>query len=726
MAYTKNRGVTLCNSVALNKIETSDEPVVQCLQDLKKAFNVANRSTIVLEAQKKFGAGKLFKTWFEHRTFRDPFGKRRGIHQNAGVPAGTLFGVEGFLLFIATNESLSGKNKDLLIDALYADDESPGAPLSKVQDGSFQKALDNAFQWAKDQGVNFHMEGDKGPKFMAFLKKGHSYPAEFDSIKLGPVVFEPSPPSLVKNPTAPIQHDPLHMTTKLLGLVIRSRGKSTSGTKFMDKYGYEIDWNTQKIRPIGHRFQAVKYEFAAERLENMINAYLGGNLRFCACIKWLRAPIDQQNQCRYSYCIAILASLGLDPAEGLNLSITKQQAISEKNKLYVDLINDTGFPTLLEMAERDAYTTIKQWQEFDDSIFLKPKPGSQLARKTNKRRKNNLFLPLKTIAPGLASDILDLALSYEEKREKRREENRKKMLRRTDKKVPKYVPPAKKRLLEVLAYTKDWSLSQRDSQKLLTITSRIKYKCFEASDRLCNFKESISLQVKRTREHSDDILSYSDWKTVTHRLKPQEPVFSTPASKFLPLTNKYSPISYDINGGKAKLVPRFSPENLASVIALPDVMSTPVRKTKTSLSKAKKRKKPPAKNSKPSEATKRKKSPEVTVSKISASESFLEQNTPVRHSIGRVSSKIMRDSTIDVDTLNTSKLSSKRKKPCSTPPDDEYSFRGFNKNVFKIMKIECKVCGCDITFQKKHAELHCNGTTYLDKLFKRGDSFNPP
>ena len=49
----------------------------------------------------------------------------RGLLHNTGVPAGTLIGVECFMAFIATCTSMTGKNKDLVWAALYADDTSP-------------------------------------------------------------------------------------------------------------------------------------------------------------------------------------------------------------------------------------------------------------------------------------------------------------------------------------------------------------------------------------------------------------------------------------------------------------------------------------------------------------------------------------------------------------------------------------------------------------------------
>ena len=39
--------------------------------------------------------------------------------------------------------------------------------------------------WAKENSVEFHVTGSKGPTFLAYLKKSHTYPVEFESLKLG-------------------------------------------------------------------------------------------------------------------------------------------------------------------------------------------------------------------------------------------------------------------------------------------------------------------------------------------------------------------------------------------------------------------------------------------------------------------------------------------------------------------------------------------------------------
>ena len=142
----------------------SDEPSLQTLQDLVKAFNSTKHETIIEQAQSKFGAGKLISSWLTNRSYtfaHESKNQTRGMSANQGVPAGTLIGVECFLLFIATASSLTNKNVLLLWATLYADDTSPLVKVSKLID--FQNALDFAMIWARKNNVRFHLDGEKAP-----------------------------------------------------------------------------------------------------------------------------------------------------------------------------------------------------------------------------------------------------------------------------------------------------------------------------------------------------------------------------------------------------------------------------------------------------------------------------------------------------------------------------------------------------------------------------------
>ena len=185
MAYTKDRGTASCNLITLQEVEMSKEPTIQTLQDLVKAFNSTKHETIIEQAETKFGAGKLISSWLTNRSYTYDFGnfrEIRGQKANQGVPAGTLIGVECFLLFIATATSLTSKNISLLWAALYADYTSPLVKSSKLVD--LQKVLDFAIIWARKNNVRFHLDGSKAPTFLAYLKNDQIFPEEANSLNL--------------------------------------------------------------------------------------------------------------------------------------------------------------------------------------------------------------------------------------------------------------------------------------------------------------------------------------------------------------------------------------------------------------------------------------------------------------------------------------------------------------------------------------------------------------
>ena len=356
MAYTKNRGTVSCNAITLQEIELCCEPTLQNQQDLKKAFNRTDRKTVVQEAQRKFGAGKLIKSWFKNRTYRfdGPSGTLiNGQNHNCGTPPGTLIGVEGFMLFIATATSMTGKNRKLLWAALYADDTSPLIKSSNVVD--FQKALDWAVIWAREKGCEFHLTGKKGPTFTAYLKSGQIYPLEFDTLKLG---------------DTPIVRDD---QTTVLGLFRKTRPINcsialASGTdcnqhshgRMIDRYGYECAWDIPKLKRLAYRIQHVKFKLIPEFTRKLVAAYFCGITRFSAAILWLRSSEANMNQVRYYYCMAMAACLCLTTAEALNLSCCKNTSVTSSNNSYLLLLERTGLPSLEEMAMKDAVSITKQ------------------------------------------------------------------------------------------------------------------------------------------------------------------------------------------------------------------------------------------------------------------------------------------------------------------------------------------------------------------------------
>ena len=134
------------------------------------------------------------------------------------MPTMTLIGVECFLLFIATASSLTNKNVLLLWAALYADDTSPLVKVSNLID--FQKALDFAMLWARKNNVRFHLNGDKAPTFIAYLKKGQVLHPSASSLNLDGVPFKRV------------------FSEKILGLSRKVRDPDHTPSRNIEKYGY--------------------------------------------------------------------------------------------------------------------------------------------------------------------------------------------------------------------------------------------------------------------------------------------------------------------------------------------------------------------------------------------------------------------------------------------------------------------------------------------------------
>ena len=164
----------------------------------------------------------------------------RGLGHNRGVPAGTLIGVECFMLFIATATALTGKNLDLLWAALYADDTSPLVKAGNIVE--FQEALNFAMKWAEEQGCEFHLSGNKKPTFTAYLKRGQEYLASFDNLKLGDTLIERTDETTVLG---------LHRKVRPKDCLLGKDGTDCSGHshgKLIDKYGYECEWDIGKLK----------------------------------------------------------------------------------------------------------------------------------------------------------------------------------------------------------------------------------------------------------------------------------------------------------------------------------------------------------------------------------------------------------------------------------------------------------------------------------------------
>ena len=160
MAYEKDRGAVSCNVITLCHIEkilkTLKEATAQGYIDLQNAFNKVYHPMVVQRAQETIGAGMLFHSWFEDRIYTFE-GVERGMEFNCGVPAGTLWGVIGFKLFINTDIALTALNTELRWASAFSDDRSPLVDSKYIKNGGWQKDLDQSVAWAKSMGCEYQI-----------------------------------------------------------------------------------------------------------------------------------------------------------------------------------------------------------------------------------------------------------------------------------------------------------------------------------------------------------------------------------------------------------------------------------------------------------------------------------------------------------------------------------------------------------------------------------------
>ena len=121
-------------------------------------------------------------------------------------------------------------------------------------------------------------------------------------------------------------------------------------------------------------------------LMNQCKQHICGNLRFSSCLKFLRSTEKDIKETNYYYGMALAAMIGLDAALVFGTSATFHQSLDLENHKLKELLDYTGFPSLKDMAECDAYSTILQWQILHPHLF---KTG------TNTQKSNLvLLLPL--------------------------------------------------------------------------------------------------------------------------------------------------------------------------------------------------------------------------------------------------------------------------------------------------------------------------------------------
>ena len=384
MAYRKNAGVVLTTFLTFQAVETCDTGVVQTFQDAVKAFNACSRTVVVAEYQRVCGAGKLMKSWFQDRVYLYD-GKERGHDHNRGVGPGTLCGVDGFTLFVNTNDAMISSNEDVLEVAKYSDDDSPCFSMNTVANGRCQATLDRSFAWMTDMGGDYHLSGDKAPVLMCYLKKGQEACAEVDLLTLGGAVVKRV-------------HE-----QRFLGVNVVVRAGDGRTDRCIDKYGYRLCWPLGRLRSIAYRFQAIKDKFQPRFMRMMVNAYFSGLVRFAASMYFSRGSMEDRKTLNFLYCMTLSACLGLSAAETVGLGCCANQKVADQNPTYLRMCRDLKMPTIHDMAVADARALAKQ------AFLMRPALFSNPSRSLQKRKYG---LP-GSVAPWksgtLVDDILRLA-----------------------------------------------------------------------------------------------------------------------------------------------------------------------------------------------------------------------------------------------------------------------------------------------------------------------------
>ena len=350
----------------------------------------------------------------------------------------------------------------------------------------------------------FHLDGDKKPVYLAYLKKNQCFPNEFDNVKLDTARLERKSEEIVLG---------LYRKVRPIDAVA---SVNTSHGKMIDTYGYECQWNLSKLKSIAYRLQRIKYTVVPQFLKKLVSAYFCGVLRFSSSVIWLRSLPKHINNVRFYYCMALAASLGLTVAEALNLSCCKTQSVSKDNSYYQRLLQETGLSSLEEMACLDAVSVTKQVHLLKPEWFLKGTARQQARARLHKQECIAGVIP--SLNKTLISEIYKLRQMYFsdfkpirdeiiKTKDLIREEFKKKM-EKVDFNKKNYTKLYKQELLvqrkrslamadtpcleyyfEAVEFCKTGSrINYAHLIRTYTLRSRYEFDCLDAADRVSNYK----------------------------------------------------------------------------------------------------------------------------------------------------------------------------------------------------------------------------------------------
>ena len=361
MAYEENRGTTACNAITFTHVDinlSSGNTCIQSFLDIRKAFNVMNRETMLKAMQRIAGAGRLIYTRFLNRTYIAPDGIHYGQGHNTGVDAGCPIPVCAFKAGINTDVNLTGLNKALDWASLYSDDRSALAKSAAV----LQAAITASLSWASSRFIKYHdgvtcclekavSKCKKFPALLIYKRRGMSVPEDYYSIKLGEIPFK------VTN------------YQRSLGLNVYTDETKLGYKDILGKQGYFFIPEIGRIKSLAYRMQQIKFDFIPHFLKTMILCYFCGIINNAACLYWLRSKREDLNTLRFYYAMGISAVVGETAMGTLGASCCRNMSVTTDNMRMKKLLEMVGVKSLEEIAMTDAVATVKQVEKLRPQWF---------------------------------------------------------------------------------------------------------------------------------------------------------------------------------------------------------------------------------------------------------------------------------------------------------------------------------------------------------------------
>jgi DNA-directed RNA polymerase subunit RPC12/RpoP len=373
--------------------------------DLKKAFNTTNRSTVVREAQRIAGAGRIMMTRWQDRTYTFE-GEVRGLGYNRGTDAGAMLSVWGFDRWISTDTSTQmrsyrdGKQVVTIAPCNYSDDRNPNSRGSDVENGRFQtEVLNEMVLWGSKEGATFHTEGPKAPCLLIFSQiingERTKNPEGVDSLELCGTHIARSDRQRILGIIVSTKPSLFSEGDKscLFKTSTRETTYKIQAQKIINNYGYFLEPNLQYLVGTAYRLQSLREEQTPERLRTVCMAYIVGKLQFGLALYYVRSTICQLNIMRFYYGMAVSAVANLSAYETLGASCCASQSVNENNASFILLLRITGFLTLRQLAIKQARSIVSQLLNVRPEWFSNPNTRLQVIEEKKQKQASESGLP---------------------------------------------------------------------------------------------------------------------------------------------------------------------------------------------------------------------------------------------------------------------------------------------------------------------------------------------